>query len=385
MICKNGIWDSSVPGIVFDKNKESNYSKIFKEMLKLYPRGEKGIIDWEKIVKKAKIKGKNKNYDCIVGVSGGTDSTYLLHLLVKKYKLRPLAITVDNGWSSDISVTNIKSITDKLGVDLETYVIEYEEMKDILKSFMKAGLPWIDAPTDHAIRAILHKQAKKERIKFVFHGSDFRTEGTQPIEWTHSDAKMIKHIQKRFGSKKIKSYPYITLAQEVYSGLIRGVKLYRPFYFLPYNKKEAQEFLKKEYNWQYYGGHHHENSFTKFAVADWLPNKFNIDKRIITLSALTMSGEITRNEALDEINNPPYDPVNMKEDRVFVMKKLGLSKTEFDKIWEAPNKLFTDYPSYYPFTQKIWSIVKIVARYVLPYKPMSIIQDEIRKLENKND
>ena len=332
-----------------------------------------------------KEKGKNKNYDCIVGVSGGTDSTYLLHLLVKEYNLRPLAITVDNGWSSDISVGNIKLITDKLGVDLETYVIDYEEIKDILKSFMKAGIPWVDGPTDHAIRAVLHKQAKKEGIKYVFHGSDFRSEGTQPNEWTHSDAKMIRFIQKKFGTRKIKSYPYITLAQEIYSGLIRGVKLYRPFYFLPYNKKDAQEFIKKEYNWQYYGGHHHENSFTKFAVADWLPNKFNIDKRIITLSALTMSGEMTREEALAEIKEPPYNLDKMKEDRGFVMKKLGLTNQEFEDIWNGPNKTFKDYPSYYPLTQKISKIVKLVAKYVLPYKPMSMIQDEIRKSENKKN
>ncbi len=382
MRCKYGIWDSSVPGIVFDSNGESNYSKLFKAMTEIYPRGEKGTIEWEKIVERAKKKGKNKNYDCIVGVSGGTDSTYLLHLLVKKYKLRPLAITVDNGWSSDISVSNIKSITDMLNIDLETYVIEYEEMKDILKSFMKAGLPWIDGPTDHAIRAVLHKQAKIEGIKFVFHGSDFRTEGTQPNEWTHSDAKMIKHIQNKFGVKKIKSYPTISLFQEIYSGLIRGVKLYRPYYFLPYNKQEAQEFLKKEYNWQYYGGHHHENTFTKFAVADWLPNKFNIDKRIITYSALTMSGEITREEAIDEINRPPYDPSQMKIDRDFVIKKLGLTKEEFKKIWEAQNNSFTNYPSYYPLTQKISGIIKLFAKYILPYKPMSIIQDEIR---NQNE
>jgi len=381
MICKNGIWDSSVPGVVFDKNGESNYSKIFEAMIELYPRGEKGIKDWEKVILNAKKAGKKKKYDCIIGVSGGTDSTYLLHLLVKKYGLRPLAITVDNGWSSNISVSNIKSITNKLNVDLETYVIDYEEMKDILKSFMKAGLPWIDAPTDHAIKAIFHRIAKKEGIKYVFHGSDFRTEGTQPIEWSHSDTKMIKYIQKKFGTKKIHTYPTITPIQEIFSGLVRKIKLYRPFYFLPYNKKEAQVFLKEEYNWQYYGGHHHENSFTKFAIADWLPNKFNIDKRIITLSALTMSGEITRDQALNEIKKPPYDVEKMKEDRIFVMKKLGLSKTEFDSIWNSPNKIFKDYPSYYPLTQRVSKIVKLVAKYVLPYKPMTIIQDEIRKSE----
>ncbi len=378
MICSRGIWDSTVPGIKFDDKGISNYSKIFNTLLEYYPRGEQGIKDWDEIVKKAKRSGYKKDYDCIIGVSGGTDSSYLLHLLVKKYNLRPLAITVDNGWSSDISVSNIKLMTEKLGVDLETYVIDYEEMKDILKSFMKAGLPWVDGPTDHAIRAVLHMTAKKEGIKFVFHGSDFRSEGNQPNEWTHCDSKQIKFIQNKFGTKQIKSFPCLSLIHEIYSGFIRKVKLYRPFYFLPYKKIQAQKFLAKEYGWQYYGGHHHENSFTKFAIADWLPNKFGIDKRIITLSALVMSGEISREKALEEIRQPAVNKQKMYNDRDFVCKKLGLTKSEFEQIWNSPNKTFHDYPSYYPITQKLKGLINILSKYILPYKPLSLIQDEIR-------
>ena len=379
MRCKKGLWDSTVPGINFDNNGVSNYAKIFESMISTYPRGNNGMLAWEKIVDKAKLAGKNRNYDCLVGVSGGTDSSYLLHLLVKKYGLRPLAITLDNGWNSDISVKNIKSITNKLKIDLETYVINYEEIKDILKSFMKAGIPWIDGPTDHAIKAILHKTAKKEGIKFVFHGSDFRTEGNQPNEWTHTDSKMIKNIQKKFGSLKIKSFPLISLTQEIISSFLRGVKLYRPYYFIDYNKKEAQQFLEKEYGWIYYGGHHHENLFTKFAIADWLPNKFNIDKRIITLSALVLSKEICRDEALEELSNPPYNKTKMIADREFIFKKLELSQEDFDKIWNAENKSIFDYPSNYNLIKNLSGLINTFYKYILPYKPLSLIQDKHRE------
>ena len=377
-ICKNGIWDSTVPGIIFDNSGESNYSKLFKMMLKEYPRDDISFKKWEAIVSKAKVKGRKRKYDCIVGVSGGTDSTYLLHLLVKEFNLRPLAVTFDNGWSSKIAIENIKSITNKLNVDLETYVVNYDEMKDIMKSFMKAGLPWIDGPTDHAIKALLFKKAKEIGVKYIFHGSDFRTEGFQPNEWTHCDARLIKYINKRHGIKKIKSFPIISIFNEMFTIFFHGIKSYRPYYYLPYVKKDAQEFIKKEYDWTYYGGHHHENSFTKFAIADWLPNKFGIDKRKITYSALTMSREISRDEALSEMVKPAYDLEVMKKDRVFVMKKLDMDYEEFNRIWNSPNKSFKEYPSYYNFTNKILKLVNVFVKYFLPYKPLSIMQDEIR-------
>ena len=383
-ICKNGIWDSTIPGIEFDAHDESNYSKLFKKMLDYYPRNDESLVKWDNIVNQAKEQGKGKNYDCIVGVSGGTDSTYLLHLLVRQYGLRPLAVTFDNGWSSEISIQNIKLITSKLNVDLETYVVDYEEMKDIIVSFMKAGLPWIDGPTDHAIKALMHKQARKEGIKFVFHGSDFRTEGFQPNEWTHCDARQIKYINRKFGKIKIRSFPIISLFEEIYSSFICGVKLHRPFYYLPYNKSEAQQFIKNEYGWRYYGGHHHENSFTKFVITDWLPKKFNIDKRIITLSALVMSGEMSREDALIEIKKDHYDIELMRNHREFVIKKLGLVNNQFNEIWNNKNRNFKNYPSYYPFIQKMSRIVNILVKYILPYKPLSLMQDEIRKSEKKN-
>ena len=174
-ICTRGVWDESIPGISFDENGESNYAKLFDKLVEGYPRGEKGEMIWENVVKKIKNQGHGKTYDCIVGVSGGTDSCYLLYLAKIKYGLRPLAVNLDNGWSSDIAVTNIKKVTNSLNIDLETFVIDYEEVKRVLRAYIKASLPWIDSPTDLAIKAALYKVARREKIRFILNGSDVRS------------------------------------------------------------------------------------------------------------------------------------------------------------------------------------------------------------------
>lgn len=205
-ICQRGLWDSTIPGIEFDENGVSNYAKMFDKYVEQYPRGQKGKDDWDKYLSEIKLAGKNKKYDCIIGVSGGTDSSYLMHLAIKQ-GLRPLAVTLDNGWSSDVSVQNIKNVTNALKIDLETYVIDYEEIKDIQKSYIKAGLPWIDFPTDQAIKSVLYRIANRENIKYILIGHDFRSEGSQPNEWTYGDSKQIKYIQKKFGTKKTENIP----------------------------------------------------------------------------------------------------------------------------------------------------------------------------------
>lgn len=376
-ICTRGLWDTTVPGIAFDENGVSNYAKMFERMIEAYPRGEQGKEHWQQIVGKIKKKGKSRRYDCVIGVSGGTDSSYLMHL-ARQYGLRPLAVTLDNGWSSEIAVKNIKKVTTKLGIDLETYVVDYEEMKDIHRSYLKASLPWADFPTDLAIKAALYKIAKKEKLKYILIGHDFRSEGTQPSEWTHGDAKQLLHIQRQFGALKIKTFPFMTFPQFFYNGYVKGIKMIRPYFFLEYQKKAAQQFLTQEYGWEYYGGHHHENLFTKFAIAHWLPQKFGIDKRIITLSAQVMSGEITREEALQQILKPPYDPDRMERDKVYVIKKLGLTEEEFQEIWTRPNKTFMDYPSYYPALSRFIQVAEPIIKLMLPHRPMTLFEIEMR-------
>lgn len=376
-LCRLGVWDSSIPGISFDQNGVSNYAHLFKTLTDHYPRGESGKEKWEQIVNQIQ-KNKNK-YNCIIGVSGGTDSSYLLYL-AKKYNLRPLAVNLDNGWSSDIAVKNIKKITNALDIDLETYVIDYEEIKDLLRSYMLAGMPWIDLPTDLAIKAILYRIARRENISYILRGNDFRSEGTQPREWTYGDGKQLKYIHKKFGKlKKLKTFPNYTLSNLIYNGFIANIKSIYPYYYIDYNKQNAQEFLIKEYNWEYYGGHHHENIFTKFAISYWLYEKFQIDKRIISLSAQILSGAITREEALKQLSAKPYNSQTIEKEINYVLKKLDLEHDEFKKIMNSVNKSYLDYPSYYSLMSRFTKVANKTLLRILPHKPMAMFQMEMRK------
>tara|TARA_Y100001935_G_scaffold215631_1_gene187131 strand:+ start:678 stop:1829 length:1152 start_codon:yes stop_codon:yes gene_type:complete len=374
--CNKGLWDSSIPRIKFDINGFSNYYYMYKRLEKEFPRGKKGENKWNKVIKSISRTGAANEHDCIIGLSGGTDSSYLLHLAVKEWGLRPLAVTIDNGWNSDIAVANIKKMTDALNVSLETYVINYEEVKVVLKAYMRSGLPWIDGPTDRAIKSVLYKIAAQENIKTILVGTDFRSEGKQPEEWTHNDNKLFDYVVKNFGGEKVKSYPNMSLVAQIYYGAYRKIKKYQPFYHINYNKKDAQNFLIKNYNWEYYGGHHHENLFTKFSIVYWLYEKFKIDKRIITFSAQVLSGEMSRDEALQILKECPYDPKQMELDRNVVLKKLDISPTEFDKIWRSPNKTFHDYPSHYNFFIKNKKLIKKYSHLIMPSKPKMIVVED---------
>lgn len=370
-VCTKGVWNTSIPDISFDKNGISNYAFLHERLTKEHPRGTEGQAKWDKLVAQMKERGKGKTYDCIIGVSGGTDSSYLLHI-AHEAGIRVLAVNLDNGWSSDISVRNIKKVTGALNIDLETYVIDYEEVKDVLVSYIKAGLPWIDGPTDMAIKAILFGMASREGIKYVLNGADFRSEGKQPMDWTYGDAYQFKKVYQQFGRGKLKTYPRMNGYKQLYYSLFKKIKMNRPLYYLEYNKPSAQKLLEEKYDWEYYGGHHHENIFTKFAIAYWLPKKFNIDKRIITLSAQVMSGDLDRDAALAELAQPPYDPEEMEKDKAYVIKKLGLEEETFSKLFAAKNKYHYDYPSYLPFINRFFKSFSWLTRFILPDKPILV-------------
>jgi N-acetyl sugar amidotransferase len=379
-ICALGVWDESVPGIVFDEQGVCNYAKIQLKLMEIYPRGQKGREDWEAIVESVKKKGKNNKYDCIIGVSGGVDSSYLLYLLKEKYGLKPLAVTLDNGWSSEIAVKNIKLMTDALNIDLETYVIDYEEIKDLLRSFMYASLPWIDTPTDTAIKAVMYKIALRENIKFIFRGNDFRTEGKQPREWTYSDGKQLKYVHRSFGQlRRLKTFPYLPFWKIIYAGFVRGIKDYRPYYYLDYSKADAKILLEKEYDWRYYGGHHHENIFTKFAMSFWLPDKFAIDKRKINLSAQIVSKEISREKALQQLSLPALDEGQKSELKKYVLKKLDLAEAEFASIMAAKNMSYRDYPNHEKLLFFILKFLSPLIKLVYPQRPMAFVEMQMSK------
>ena len=376
-ICTLGVWDDTVPGISFDKEGISNFARLQIKLMESYPRGQKGLNDWRLILAEIKRKKKSK-YDCIVGVSGGVDSSYLLYLLKIKYELNPLAVTLDNGWSTSIAVENIKKMTTALGVDLETYVIDYEEIKDLMRAYMYAGLPWIDIATDTAIKSVMYTYALSEKVKYIFRGNDFRSEGKQPRPWTYGDNLQLKFIHKKFGQiKKLKTFPYLSFYKIIYAGFIRGVKDIRPYYYLDYSKSSAKAFLQEVYGWQDYGGHHHENSFTKFVMSIWLPDKFGIDKRIINLSAQVLSGSISYDEAIKLLNVPALCEKEKEDLTAYVIKKLDLTKVEYNRILAAPCKSYRDYPNYEKLLFTILRHFKPFIRLVYKQMPMTFVEMEM--------
>lgn len=358
-VCTTCVLDTTVKDIWFDETGECKYCKIHHELEKKHPLGQEGQKNLEAVVEKIKAAGKGKDYDCIVGVSGGRDSTYTL-LTAIKLGLKPLAVHFDNGWNTDISVSNIKNSISKFDVTLHTVVADWEEFKDLQRSFLKASVPDADIPTDFAIYSVLYKTAAEEGIKYILNGHSFRTEGTSPISWTYMDSKYFRAVHRMFGKKKIKSFPVMSFIDLINYIFIRRIKEVRLMEFIDYNKKAVDSILKKEVNWEYYGGHHHENTFTKFFQSYYLPKKFNIDKRKTELSALVRSGQISRQEAIDEITASPYQYEEKVVD--YTATKLDFSSDEFEQIMKAPNKSHNDYPTLLPIIRMLKFPIKIAGK-----------------------
>jgi N-acetyl sugar amidotransferase len=325
-----------------------------------YPLTEEGRKKFEQIIEGVKKNGQGKEYDGVVGISGGRDSSYTLYI-AKKMGLRPIAVHFDNGWNTEISVRNIKNSTDKLEVDLHTHVADWEEFKDLQIAFLKASVSDVEVPTDFAIISVLYEVAKKNGIRNILIGHSFRTEGIAPLEWTYIDARYIRSIYKLFGKKKtITSFPLMSMTQLIYYTFFLKMNFIHVPEFIEYEHEKVNKVLTEELGWQYYGGHHHESSYTEFIQSYLLPKKFNIDKRKLEFSALIRSGQMKRDDALNELKVPyPY-----REELIpYVLNKMGISQQEFKEILSAPPKSFHDYPSYYPVIQlmkyPIWIACKL--------------------------
>ncbi|MCX6250397.1 MAG: N-acetyl sugar amidotransferase [Bacteroidetes bacterium] len=365
-LCSRCILDTTVDDIWFDDHMVCKYCHFHDEMEKQHPLGDKAEKILNELVAKIKRSGKNKKYDCVVGVSGGRDSTFTLYTAVK-LGLRPLAVHFDNGWNSDISVRNIKNACEKLNVDLFTIVADWEEFKDLQISFLKASTPDADVPADYAIYSVLYSVASKEKIKYIFNGHSFRTEGTSPISWTYMDPVYVRDVHHKFGKiKKFTSFPHMTLFKLLYYIFIKNIKEKRILEYIDYKKTEVDSFLTKELNWTYYGGHHHENYYTRFFQSYYLPKKFNIDKRKTELSALIRSGQITREAALKEIATEPY---SYEEKNVeYVINKLGLSRNEFDQIMNAKLQTHKDYRTLLSLIKFLKGPIRLFTRlHLLPH------------------
>jgi N-acetyl sugar amidotransferase len=361
--------DASVPEIFFDASGECNYCKLHDKLVEDYPNDAAGEQRLAATIEQMKKAGKGADYDVVVGVSGGTDSTYLCHI-AKQAGLRVLAVHLDCGWDSEIAVSNIKESLDRLSIDLYSYVVDWEEIKDLYRSVLKAGIPWPDGVTDTAILGSLYKVAARFGVKYIFVGNNFRTEGRQPDAWTDFDSRVMRSAHKMYGSKKLITFPDFTPFHLLYYAFFKKIRMIRPLYFIPFNKAKAKEFLKETYGWRDYGGHHHESIFTRYTIGVWLPERFGIDKRKVTFSAYVRSGEMSRVAALEELQHPAYDPRKMQEDREYVAKKLGFSTAEFEAIWEGPIRQHTDFPSYHPLYGTFKGLAVFLFKFILPWKPM---------------
>lgn len=345
--CTRCIMDTTDPEITFDEKGQCNHCTEYFALAPLYEyQGEKSDLELQKIVAKIKEDGKNSEYDCMVGVSGGVDSTYVAYL-AKKLGLRVLAFHFDNGWNSELAVKNVENIVKKLGIDYQTWVVDWEEFRDLQIAFLKSSVANAETPSDHAFLAATYRLCAKYKIKYFLSGSNFATEGILPNSWGYNakDVKHLKAIHNQFGKIPFKTYPLLGFNREFYYTYVKGIKMVRLLNYVPYVKEDAMKVIQDELGWVYYGGKHYESVFTRFFQAYLLPVKFGFDKRLAHLSTLICSGQITREEALEEMKKDAYPPDMLAEDKEYVIKKLGMTHEEFEKMLQAPVKSYKDYPN----------------------------------------
>ncbi len=346
-ICTRCVMDTSDPDIKFNKAGEcNNCIEFLDKRAKHIYRGVESDTQLKRLVIEMKKAGKGKEYDCVIGLSGGIDSCYAAYI-AKQNGLRILAVHMDNGWNSEQAVLNIKNVAKKLGIDYESYVLDWEEFKDIQLAFLKASIPEAETPTDMAIPASWHKIAAKYNVKYIISGGNFATEGILPRCW-HYNAKDIKYfsfIQKAFGTKRLKKFPIFGYKQEMYYKLAKGIKIIYLLNYVPYAKKNAMEFLQQKLDWRYYGGKHYESKYTGFIHSYYLFKKFGIDYRRATLATQICTGEIMRAQALKELEILPYDAAKAQLEKEYIAKKLSISLEEFEQIIHSPAKWYRDYPN----------------------------------------
>lgn len=358
-ICSKCIYDERVSYISFDENGVCNYCHQLENLKNDYgtatTKGEKQFI---KIIEQIKKDGKNKKYDCIIGVSGGTDSSYMLYL-AKQWGLRPLAVHYDNTWNSAIATENIRKVLTALDIDLYTHVTDNKEADDIFRSFFYADVAEIEASTDLALAEVMYRAAWKYKVKYVLEGHSFMEEGITPVGRNYFDGKYIKSIHNKFGKLPMKSYPLMTLTRFLFWSMFAKIQKIRPFWYIDYNKDDAKKFLEKNYDWKYYGGHHLENRMTAFFHSIYAPQKFNSDFRNNTLSAMVRNGKRDRLEAWKEYNTPPYIEKDLLE---YFKKRLELSDEEYEKIMARKPKSWTEYPTYKKTFELLRPLFKILAK-----------------------
>lgn len=358
-VCTRCIYDERVNGIAFDENGVCNYchqiDKLKEEFSTATPEGVRKL---EGIIKEIKRAGRGKKYDCVIGVSGGTDSSYMVYL-AKEWGLRPLAVHYDNTWNTAIATENIRKVLNSLGVDLYTHVVDNKESDDIFRSFFLASVAEIEAATDLALAEVMYRAAWRYGVRYVLEGHSFVTEGITPVGRNYFDGQYVRSIHGRFGRRRMVSYPLMTFSRFLWWTVFARIRKIRPFWYIDYSKEIARSFLEQRFGWKYYGGHHLENRMSSFLHSIYLPTKFSTDMRNNTLAALVRNGVLSREDAWAEYNAAPY-----AEDELltYFKKRLEITDEEYNRVMSMEPRAWWEFPTYKKRFEFLRPLFKLLAK-----------------------
>lgn len=365
--CSFCVMDTTDPDIEFFDDG-CTYCRRYKATIPGLPKFQRNAQDMlNDLVAKIKATGKNQKYDCLIGLSGGVDSSYVAYYVKNVLGLRPLALHLDNGWNDELAVHNIEKILKKLDIDLWTEVLDWDEFRSLQMAFLKASVPDCEIPTDHAIVATLYKIAQRFNIQYILVGNNLVTESIMPHAWSrgHSDWMYISSVNKKHGTKKLKTFPHYNLFQYKWRNKFSAIKKVSILSYIDFNKAQAAKILKEELDWQPYSGKHHESVYTKFYQAYWLPQKFGYDKRRAHVSALICAGQMTRDEALEELKHPAIAEKEIETLKEYIADKFDISTHQLDAWFRQPNRSFFEFPSH----NNCWQYYALRALYRATLKP----------------
>ena len=356
--CTRCLYDRTTPGITFDSSGVCNYCHTLDRLDAEHPIGPAGDAILRKQADEIRHAGRKKKYDLVVGVSGGCDSSFLLHK-AKELGLRPLAVHFDNTWNTTTAVENIHNVLKALDVELYTYVVDNEEYDDIYRAFLRAGVPDLESPTDIALATTLYAAAAKFGVRYIYEGHSFRTEGISPLGWLYMDAKYIQSVHRQYGEGKMKTFPNLWFRSQMKWMVLKRIKKLRPLYYMDYRKEPAKRMLTEKYGWKWYGGHHLENRMTNFYHTYFLPRRFGIDQRVNGYSALIRNGQMDREDGLAKLRKPPNVDFELVE---MVKKRLGLAHEEFERLMTIPKRFYTEFKTYKPLFEKLRPLFWLLSR-----------------------